>query len=358
VEKLLQEVRSYRDTGYAEEPVETVYFGGGTPSLLAPDVIERIMEALHNSFDLNPREITVEMNPDDVSKEYLQALRELGIDRSSMGVQSFMPELLEFMHRAHDRDEAIRCLELLRTTGFETFTVDLIYGNPGQSIGDLERDLEQLLAFDPPHVSAYSLTVEPRTRLGKQVELGRIRPPDDEAVAEHFDLVVQTLEQAGIQQYEVSNFSRPGHEAEHNRSYWNHTNYLGLGPSAHSFWWEHDTVPNAVRWKNRSDLEAYLQEKPGGYREEWERLGPVELAEERLMMGLRTRDGLTFRELEDRYSYSMNERQRSYLESRAAEGKLELSDDSFRLTRQGLKIADSLILDLVTLYDPDEDGNR
>lgn len=344
VDKLLDEIRSYRDSFYAGEKVESIYFGGGTPSLLNPAEVERIMKVLEETFQLELDEVTLEMNPDDVSRDYLEALLGLGVNRSSMGVQSFKPELLEFMNRAHDREEALYCLDLLRSAGFDTFTVDLIYGNPGQSLNDLEQDLDKLLEFDPPHVSAYSLTVEPRTRLGKQVELGRIEPPEDEAVSEHFDLVVEKLSEAGIRQYEVSNFSKTGHEAVHNSNYWNHRNYLGFGPAAHSFWWEEE----ARRWKNSSDLRAYLEESPDQFQVEEETLSLTELAEERLMLGLRTREGVSFEELENRYNYELSGQQHTYLEEKTDEGKIEKTEDAFMFTHQGLKIADTLILDLIT----------
>ncbi|MDX1618017.1 MAG: radical SAM family heme chaperone HemW [Balneolaceae bacterium] len=346
VDSLVEEIRYYGDSKYAHEPVHTIYVGGGTPSLLKPAELERILQALGNNFDLQPQEITVEMNPDDVSADYLAALRNLGVNRSSMGVQSFKPELLEFMHRAHNRDDALRCLELLRSAEFDTFTVDLIYGNPGQSPDDLRQDLDRLLSFDPPHVSAYSLTIETGTRLGKQVELGRLRPPGEEKVAHHFDLVVNKLRDAGLYQYEVSNYSKPGHEAVHNSRYWNHQNYLGLGPAAHSFWWDE----KATRWKNRPDLKSYLHEQPGQLREEEEELGLEELAEERLMLGLRTREGVTFQELEERYRYMFSDAQLTYLETKAGEGKIERKNGTIRFTHEGLKIADTLILDIVTLH--------
>lgn len=345
VDQLLEEIHSYRDTAYAEETVRTIYFGGGTPSLLSLAEIGQIMKALEEVFPVAAQEITLEMNPDDVSREYLEGLRDLGINRSSMGVQSFNPDILEFMHRAHSREEALECFELLRAVGFRTFTVDLIYGNPGQSLQALDDDLDTLLSFEPPHVSAYALTVESGTRLGRQVELGRIVPPGDDMVADHFELVVDRLEKAGIEQYEVSNYSRPGHEAVHNSNYWRHENYLGLGPSAHSFWWDRE----AVRWNNKADLKAYLDGDAEKLREEKETLAPGQLAEERIMMGLRMREGLTFRELENRYGVTLNERQTRYLGEQEKAGRVALDEEGFSFTRKGMMIADSLLLDLLSL---------
>lgn len=342
VARLVKNIYSYRDSKFAEETIETIYFGGGTPSLLKPSQIEQVMSALYDVFDVEAREITLEMNPDDVSAQFLADLKSLGINRASMGVQSFDPELLEFMHRAHSSDEAYQCMELLSQSNFEIFTVDLIYGNPNQSVSSLQKDVETLLTFDPPHISAYSLTIEPKTRLGKQVELGRIAPPEDDKVAEHFDCINQLFSSRGIQRYEVSNYSVPGKEAVHNSSYWEHKNYLGLGPGAHSFWW----ADTAERWENEQDLRKYLKDEDHPQREQ---LTLKQLAEERLMMGLRTRKGVAFEELVQRYDYAISDRQMRYLNKRQEEGKL-LVNEKIVLTDKGIKIADAIILDLVTLH--------
>lgn len=339
---MVDEIQGYRDTKYAREPVETIYFGGGTPSLLEPRQVEQILNALDRTFEVEAREVTFEMNPDDVTKEFLSQIKAMGVNRASMGVQSFQPGLLDFMNRAHSSDEAERCLELLSQSDFESFTVDLIYGNPNQTNEQLAEDLDKVLQFEPPHLSAYSLTIEPKTRLGKQVKLGRIAPPEDDRVAEQFDLINERLRKHGIRRYEVSNYSRPGREAIHNSNYWEHKNYLGLGPAAHSFWWDE----KAVRTENERNLRKYLHDEDE--REE-EVLTIGQLAEERLMLGLRTREGVGLDELSRTYKYELNERQENYLQKRRQEGKVEL-DGGIRLTDAGIKIADAIILDLVTLH--------
>lgn len=343
VERLIKEIQSYDRKPYNREQVRTIYFGGGTPSLLDAKQIERILEELYRIFPLEVQELTFEVNPDDVTAEFLSALNSLGITRLSMGVQSFQPELLEFMNRAHSREEALRCLELLRSSEFDVYTADLIYGNPNQSLEQLRNDLDQLLAFNPPHVSAYSLTIESNTRLGKQVELGRIVPKEEGKVANHFDLVNKKLSEQGIERYEVSNYSQPGAEAVHNSSYWHHENYLGLGPGAHSFWWGEE----AQRWHNERNLRAYLEGKK--IRSETEELIMEQLAEERLLMGLRTRRGVSIEELNKRYQYSLNGPQKDYLNRRESEQKL-VYDNRIRLTNKGIKIADAIILDVITLH--------
>ncbi len=345
VDALVREIQLLEGSKQSEDPIKSIYIGGGTPSLLNQAQLGQIFKALENTFDLQPEEVTMELNPDDVSVDYLEMIRGFGINRASMGVQSFQPELLTFMHRAHNPQEALFALEALQKAGFTSFTADLIYGNPGQTLGMLDKDIEQLLSFNPPHISAYSLTVEPKTKLGKQVQLGRILPPDDEEVAKHFDFVRQKLESNGIIQYEVSNFARPGKEAVHNSSYWTHENYTGLGPSAHSFWWDDK---HARRWKNRPDLNYYMENSPDAYRHEIEDLSPEIMAEERLMLGLRTKWGVSENEINTKYGYSYKEKQLQWIDHQVAEKMLTFEDGLLTLTSDGLKIADLLIVDLLS----------
>lgn len=342
VQQLIEEMKSYRDTKYTDESVETIYFGGGTPSLLEPKQVAKILQTIEQIFEVNAREITFEMNPDDVNKEFLAGVKSLGVNRASMGVQSFQPELLEFMNRAHSSDEALRCLELLSQSRFQSYTVDLIYGNPGETTEQLNDDLDQLLQFDPPHVSAYSLTVEPKTRLGKMVDLGRIAPPEDDRVAEQFDLINERFREHGIERYEVSNYARPGREAIHNSRYWEHQNYLGFGPGAHSFWWDQQ----AIRWENERNLRKYLRNENEC---EEEVLSDQQLAEERIMMGLRTADGVGIEELSQKYNYELTNPQQEYLQRATDEGKARMGN-RIALTDVGVKLADAIILDLVTLH--------
>lgn len=345
IEALVREICSYSDTARSRETINTIYFGGGTPSLLSEKHLEPIFRALEETFTIDADEVTMEINPDDVSVDYLKMIRSFGVDRASMGIQTFNPDLLNVMNRAHTSDEAILALEALRSAGFPSYTADLIYGNPGQTLELVEEDIRTLLAYDPPHISAYSLTVESGTRLGKQVELGRISPPEDEEVAHQFVLVKEQLGRAGIEQYEVSNFSKPGKEALHNSSYWSHKNYLGFGPSAHSFIWDED---GARRWSNARDLRRYIREEPESVKEKPEKLTYNDLAEERLMLGLRTKWGVDQNTLRDRYNTQLNEKQMEWITLQERHGNLKLTGENLKLTGQGLRIADLLIVDLLS----------
>jgi len=344
---LENEILSFQNSSFTRSQISTIYIGGGTPSLLNERQLEQIFSALNKVFRLEPDEVTMELNPDDVTPGYLKMIRNFGVGRASMGVQSFQGEILEFMHRAHNRNEALFALEALQTTGFPTYTADLIYGNPGQTLSMLEQDIRQLLVFDPPHISAYSLTIEPKTRLGKQVQLGRIDPPGDVTVSEHSDLLYDLLEEAGMIQYEVSNYAKPGKEAVHNSNYWNHKNYLGFGPSAHSFWWD-DEGTTAKRWQNRADLTGYIENEPKKIQTENEILDLHTLAEERLMLALRTKEGISLEELEQRYDFSFTENQLGYISGQIHKGTISRTKNRLKMTRQGLKISDFLLVDLLS----------
>ncbi|MFY0684067.1 MAG: radical SAM family heme chaperone HemW [Balneola sp.] len=346
VEKLIEEIRSKKDSVYTKDVFETIYFGGGTPSLLSVSQIEKILEAINVTFQCDLQEVTVELNPDNVTADYLAGLKAIGVNRVSMGVQTFDEDLLLFMNRTHNSKEALRCLELLKKSDINVFTADLIYGNPGQTPQMLEKDLETLLRFEPPHVSAYSLTIEPKTRLGKQLELGRLIPAEDQTVEQHFEIVERMLNDHNIFRYEVSNFAKKGSEAKHNSKYWEHKNYLGLGPGAHSFWWEEDGK-KARRWENESNLKHYLSQTEFTENNP-DQLTLSDLAEERLMLALRTRKGITIQELETKYDFHLSEAQKSYLSNMKNQGKLHW-DDTICLSSSGLKIADAITLDLITI---------
>ncbi|MEX2586083.1 MAG: radical SAM family heme chaperone HemW [Balneolaceae bacterium] len=351
VRALIAEIRSWRETAFAESEIETIYLGGGTPSQLTLRELEEIFRALDETFQIRGDEVTMELNPDDVSRSYLQGLRTLGVNRASMGVQSFDEERLRFMNRAHTSSEAHKALGLLASEGFSSYTADLIYGCPGQTDKGLNEDLNQLMQYDPPHLSAYALTIEPRTRLGKQLEMGRLEPADEEQVASQMQYIVDRLRNEGVHRYEVSNFSRPGCEALHNRRYWDHSGYLGMGPSAHSFLWDGE---GARRWANSPDLNRYIRSWSGGavsVSDEPEWLSDLQLAEERLMLGLRTVHGVSLRELEDRYHYPLTLDQLEWIEKMESENLLKKEGEQIRLTDAGIAISDHLVLELLRRFD-------
>lgn len=338
VDALCAEIRS----SSFDEPITTVYFGGGTPSRLPIPDLARIIDTLHQRFDLSTvEEITLEANPDDISPETLAGMNALGITRLSLGVQSFQPERLLFMNRAHSAEQAHQCLTWVNEAGFDTWTADLIYGNPGQSLEELAADIDAMLSHHPPHVSAYALTIEPRTRLGKQLELGRLTEVDDAIVAAHMDVVAERLIAAGLARYEVGSFAKPGHESKHNSRYWTHEPYLGLGPAAHSF-------DGARRWSNVRDLAAYVASGGLNVARDLETLTTTQMAEERLMMGLRTREGLSRTELRERYRYGLGARQEGVIRTMVDQGWMDDDSERIRLTESGYALADAITLRIIS----------
>jgi oxygen-independent coproporphyrinogen-3 oxidase len=372
----------------ANRVLKTIYFGGGTPSRLRSVDIERILDTIGRYCSKSDvTEITLEANPDDVNKVMLKDLKSIGVSRLSMGVQSFDPELLAFMNRAHSAEEAIHCLELIRQVDFPSFTVDLIYGNPGQSDEALITDIQKLIRFKPPHVSAYALTIEPGTRLGKAAELGRLTPTDDEIVSRHMSIVDQMLDENGIHRYEVSNFARPGHEAVHNGNYWKHVPYIGFGPGAHSLDLRVNSggkIKSAARWEMVKDIRQYVktgagsseqraveekqgagsseqravEEKQGAGSSEQqagrlniEQLSLLQLAEERLLMGLRTSDGVSMEELKSKYDYELTPNQINWIKKQSGLVITEAGESSsgvIKIEKPSLAVADYLILELIS----------
>ncbi len=234
---LLKEMKLQSKSNYLQnQPVETIYFGGGTPSLLSNQEVKTIIDSIHQLFRVNPNaEITIEANPDDVIVEKLTGWKTSGINRLSIGIQSLFDEDLQWMNRAHTATEAKQVIQKAREAGFETFTVDLIYGTPGLTDDKWKQNLDWVLQQNISHLSCYALTVEEKTPLFKQISQHQKQDIDPEQQSRQFLFLMDYMEQAGFEHYEISNFAKPGHRSKHNSSYWHGTAYLGLGPSAHSF---------------------------------------------------------------------------------------------------------------------------
>ncbi len=264
VRALLKEMRLRKD--YLNgSPVQTVYFGGGTPSLLTMEEIGQIMEAVERYFPLDPAaEITLEANPDDLSEEYLHLLRKkTRVNRLSIGVQSFFDDDLNYLHRVHDGRQARQAIGRAQKAGFENMTIDLIYGIPTLTEEKWRKNLEIFFGYDIPHLSSYALTVEPRTALQVMIEKQQRADPEEEQMIRHFDVLQEQTARHGYIQYEISNFARPGFYSKHNSTYWLGGHYLGLGPSAHSYngvsrqW----NVKNLKQYVSSESVEKIVLEK-------------------------------------------------------------------------------------------------
>jgi putative oxygen-independent coproporphyrinogen III oxidase len=278
------------------ENIETIYFGGGTPSILAPGLLALLLEAASDIFRVEPgAEITLEANPEDLTVERMSAWRNMGINRLSIGIQSFQDIDLRYMNRNHDAEQAVACIEAARSLGFHDLTIDLIYGTPTMDDAAWENNLSRMAELDLPHFSAYALTVEPRTALHHMVRNRLVTEPEEEQAARQFHILMEWAKSNGYEHYEISNFSRSGRHSRHNTSYWQGKPYLGIGPSAHGF------SRNVRRWNVRNNT-AYIKSLQQGdtcYEEEV--LGRDDLYNEFVMTGMRTKWGVDRKELTGRF---------------------------------------------------------
>lgn len=278
--------------GYLDgEAVTTLYFGGGTPSLLSPEEIEGLVDKVKSLFGVTEfEEVTLEANPEDLTEDYLERLAGTGVDRLSIGVQSFCDSHLSFFNRRHDGETARNSILNAKKAGFRNITVDLIYGVPQMSMAEWGRNLDTFLELGLPHLSAYHLTIEPQTIFGKRAEKGKLNPVADEVSEAHYGLLEEKLSAAGFAHYEVSNFARPGFEGIHNGNYWKGKKYLGIGPSAHSF------DGKSRRWNVRSNP-LYIRNFSAGEYFESETLSRKDRFNEYMMTRLRTAKGVSLDEI-------------------------------------------------------------
>lgn len=272
----------------ADRQVETVFFGGGTPTILEPQALTEILEAVRDQFGLaDNAEVTTEANPETVDPRYLEQLREGGFTRISLGMQSTAPQVLKTLDRVHSPGRGIAAAKEAKAAGFDHVNLDLIYGTPGESDDDLRRSIDDALSAGIDHLSAYALVVEDGTPLARRVRRGEMPLPDDDIAAHRYEILDDMLEQAGLRWYEVSNWARPQGECRHNLAYWRNHDWWGIGPGAHSH-------VDGVRWWNHKHPATYAQSVAAGERPAAgeERLGDAERELERVMLGIRLREGL------------------------------------------------------------------
>jgi len=316
--------------------IETVYFGGGTPSLLKPKMIESILDTIQSEFTCDWKEVTLESNPDDLSKDNLRDWKSLGIDRLSLGIQSFNPEVLKFYNRAHSAEESREAIWKSREMGFEKFSLDLIYGFPNKDHSIWKSDLKEALSMDPGHISSYALTVEPKTALGTWEKKGEFEAASEDFVAEQFEFLQKATENAGYIQYEISNFGKPQQFALHNMNYWKGVPYLGIGPSAHSF----DGINRGANPSNNSLYLKALSENKIPL--ESDNLNNEDLINEYILTGLRTIWGIDFNMIQEKYQVNLKEEKKSILVQMNKEGWLLWEDNRLSLSKKGKLLADSI----------------
>jgi oxygen-independent coproporphyrinogen-3 oxidase len=327
-----------KDVGF-----ETVFFGGGTPSLLEPVQLEDLLTRLRATFSIDDSsEITVEANPGTVTSGKLRSYRSLGVNRLSIGVQSFHDDELKFLSRIHDRGEALRCVDEARSAGFDNISIDLIFSLPGQTLTRWESNLARAVALNTEHISAYSLIVEDNTPLARLVSSKQVSPNPLETEAEMYEFTMAFLESHGYEHYEVSNYAKPGFRSKHNYNYWNHTNYLGFGPSAHSFWRQPGSQVGR-RWWNIANLSGYCEHLLGDslplVSQEYVRT--QELMHERVFLGLRS-DGVDLGEFEREFGVSLVQTHDPVIRHLLTEEHAAMEGSRLRLTSKGFLLCDEI----------------
>lgn len=338
VNAIRQEIRLRKQD--AKLPVETIYFGGGTPSVLTPQQLRVLLGEVYNQFEvIDKPEITLEANPDDLSPAYILAIQKLGINRLSIGVQSFLNDELTLMNRAHNASQALSSVEHAKKE-FDNVSIDLLFGNPNTTLDDWKRNLDYALQLEVPHISSYALTLEPKTALERFVDKGVVSLLDEKVVEAQFHHLVDTLTQAGYDHYELSSFGKPGFHSQNNTGYWQGKTYLGIGPSAHGFDGTH-------RYWNVSNNASYMKQiAKGELPQTIEKLSAVDRFNESIMIGLRASWGVSLIAMEN----SLGLRYRQHLEDQAKrfvdEGLLHIENNALKTTRKGAFLADGISADL------------
>ncbi len=322
--------------------LNTIFFGGGTPSLMTPDDIYSLMKLIIRSFPLaSHTEISMEINPDDLTNSKLNGYIAAGINRFSLGVQSLDNSELRILQRRHNADSARSAINLLRSNDVN-FSVDLIYGIPNQSVDSWLQTLASVIELAPRHISMYCLTLEDGTRLQQSINSGVLSLPDDEIVRAMYLSAIEMLTESGFAQYEISNFARNGFECRHNMAYWTGKPYLGLGPSSASY-------IHPFRWKNVSDIDCYITEvnKSGKAVSEIDEITPDTALREYVMLFLRLTSGLDLSEFENRFGIDFISAHREILERYYSHGLLSYDSDFVRLTPEGMFVSNEIISNLI-----------
>ncbi|MFI5321970.1 MAG: radical SAM family heme chaperone HemW [Thermodesulfobacteriota bacterium] len=344
-DSVLRELEFYR-SDIEGRVLSSVFFGGGTPSLFEPESIGRIISGIYGmTVPAGDVEVSLEVNPKTADLEKLRGLLGEGVNRISIGVQSFNRRKLDFLGRINTPEDGRRILEDVSRAGFGNYNFDLIYGTSGETLHEWSLDLREAVRFGSSHISAYCLTIENGTEFGALYKKGKLMLPDEDSLSRFIDYTTEFLGEAGYGQYEISNYARPGNECRHNLLYWRGENYLGVGAGAHSHM-KTEGFPWGRRWANIKNPSSYMKavgegKKPLDFTEE---LGREDALEDRIIMGFRLNEGLDLKGLRGRYGVAPDT---GYIESLRDDGFIELSGDVIRLTRKGILLSDEIIVRLV-----------
>ena len=324
-----------------DEKIDTIYFGGGTPSILDPSQIDRLLNQIHKDFSLGEQpEITLEANPDDIDPKKANRWKTIGINRYSIGIQSFSDLQLQWMNRAHNAAQALHCIEIIREAGFENFSIDLIYGSPNQNMKDWKEDLEKAIQLQIPHLSCYALTVEQETPLFHMIKKGKKQNVNSDLQADMFKQLIALSRSGGYHHYEISNFAVPGMESKHNSAYWKGLAYLGFGPSAHSH-------HQHTRSWNISNNMAYMQSIENNILpSEKEELSAANRLNEYIMTRLRMSSGIEEQHIQSHWGVDESLRIEQAIAPFILQGKIEKTAIGWKLTDDGKYFADGIAADL------------
>jgi oxygen-independent coproporphyrinogen-3 oxidase len=324
--------------------VETIYLGGGTPSLLSLGQLDKILNQIQKNYTLDLKELTLEANPDDLNKEKLFGYKSLGIDRLSIGIQSFDDRVLSFYNRAHHSVDSLKVVDLAKSAGFEKLSIDLMYGFPFDDHSIWQSDLSLALEIDPGHISSYALTVEPKTALGNWAKKGKFREASEDYQAEQFEMLMDAMEKSGYIQYEISNFGKKGQFAVHNTNYWKSVPYLGIGPGAHSFDGKHrgyNIANNPVYVKKLEINESpYIQED----------FMQGDLANDYILTSIRTIWGTDLNWLKSNFDFDLVKEKGDILQQLIKQNLIVLDNEILQLSKAGKLLADSIAASLFLQY--------
>ena len=328
---------------YADgEEIKTIYFGGGTPSTLPIELLQKICNAIYaNHTVCSNAEVTIECNPDDLTEEFLAKLRSLPFNRISMGVQSFDDAQLKRLGRRHNADKARQAVNNARMAGYDNISIDLMFALPGSTPTEWEHTIDEALSLQPEHISAYNLMYEDDTPLHRALQRGDFEELSEEENVEQFQMLISKMKEAGYRHYEISNFAKPGCESRHNSSYWNDTAYIGCGAAAHSY------DGNSREW-NIADIKEYIKGMASGARNyEIEHLTEEERYNDTILTRLRTADGIPLKWMEEKFCERLNRHMLASARKHIECGNLKKNDVTLSLTEKGIFISDAVIRDLI-----------
>lgn len=331
IESIGKELALWKQEGALEEPLKTVFLGGGTPTALTPSQLERLLELIHQYVPMTKNvEWSSEANPDELTRDKMEVLYKGGVNRLSMGVQTFDQDLLKRLGRTHANEDVLRAVETAREIGFSNISFDLMYGLPGQTMAQWDETLERAFAFDMPHFSAYSLIIEPKTVFYNLMVKGKLNTVTEDLEGDMYERLMDEMAKQGLHQYEISNFAKPGHESRHNLLYWDNEEYIGVGAGAHGY-------VNGVRYSNHGPLKKYMEPLESGERPVLDstQVSIKAKMEEEMFLGLRKTTGVDIAHFQEKFGAPLEKVYGEILRNEKAKGNLAVEQGRVKLTHKG-----------------------